>query len=57
MASIQVLEGRERGGRIALGKEGLILGRRLDCDVVFPHPAVARRNARLVREGDQYEAD
>jgi predicted component of type VI protein secretion system len=57
VAFLNVIRGGERGRRIPLDRERVILGRQKDCDVVLETPAVSRQHASIVREGDAYHIE
>jgi pSer/pThr/pTyr-binding forkhead associated (FHA) protein len=57
MASLRIVGGPTAGSQIGLEKEVTVIGRSPDCDVVVPHPALARRHAQVTRRGEWFVLD
>ncbi len=53
MALLRGIRGSTSGREIDL-EDQILVGRRPDCDVVLPHPAVSRRHAVIRRSGGQF---
>lgn len=56
MAALTILSGKNAGRRFELTKDVVVLGRKLDCDIVLPVQTVSREQTRFVRDGDAYFA-
>jgi sigma-B regulation protein RsbU (phosphoserine phosphatase) len=54
MAFLELIRGSAPGARYDLDSEKAVIGRSADCEVPVDAPAVSRRHAAIIREGDGY---
>jgi phosphoserine phosphatase RsbU/P len=54
MAFLELIRGSSPGARFELNGEQAVLGRSADCEIPIETPAVSRRHAAIIRDGDKY---
>jgi serine phosphatase RsbU (regulator of sigma subunit) len=57
LATLQVLEGRDKGRQYDLAEDEIVLGRQPHCHIVLDDGMVGRRHARLVAADDTYAVE
>jgi serine phosphatase RsbU (regulator of sigma subunit)/pSer/pThr/pTyr-binding forkhead associated (FHA) protein len=54
MAFLELVRGSSPGARFELDGEQVVLGRSAECEIPIETPAVSRRHAAILRDGDNY---